>query len=155
MSGIPLQRFNHMHHAFSPGVENEEPVAVVRVVADLFMALSLCFMMATTVARSGAPAAVDATPGQSGQGPRNDDPKVTLVGEGKFVVGPGSDGTTMSATQVLAYLHTKAADQSSPTSILVRFRPDLSAVSVHISLLALQKASGDRPITIRSVPASE
>ena len=154
MSGIPLQRFNHMHHAFSPGVENEEPVAVVRVVADLFMALSLCFMMATTVARSGAPAAVDATPGQSGHGASGkDELKVTLVGEDRFVVGTRVDGTPMSATGVMAHLN--SLNRAAPRSILVHFSPKLPAVALHASLLGLQRASGTNPVALRSLPASE
>jgi hypothetical protein len=154
MSGIPFQRVTHMHHAFAPGVENEEPVAVVRVVADLFMALSLCFMMATTAARSGAPAAVDATPGQSGHGASGKyELKVTLVGEDRFVLGTDVDGTPMSGTEVIAHLN--STNRTVPQSILVRFSPKLPAVALHTALLGLQRASGTHPIALRSLPASE
>jgi len=134
---------------------DEEPVAVVRVMADFALCLTLILLMLVgTRSPSAAPPAEERAAARAATpqpGAKKADLIVALAEEGRFVTLPPAadakpmDGTTLAQQWVTSH-------GVAPSSVVVQFPVKALAADLHRGLLNLQSAFGTN-VTIQTIPS--
>lgn len=136
--------------------EEHEPVAVVRVMADFALALTLIVLMLVGSRSSSAPTADERAASRAATpqpGVKKADLTVALVEEGKFVTFQTSaaakpvDGTTLAQQWIKSH-------GVAPATVVVQFPTTALAADLHRGLLNLQSAFGTNAVSIQTLPAS-
>jgi hypothetical protein len=137
--------------------EEHEPVAVVRVMADFALALTLIVLMLVGTRSPSAPPADERTASRAATpqpGAKKADLTVALVEEGRFVTLPSAaaaakpmDGTTLAQQWLSSH-------DAAPATVVVQFPAKALAADMHRGLLNLQSAFGTNVVTIQTIPAS-
>lgn len=135
---------------------DEEPVAVVRVMADFALCLTLIVLMLVGTRSHSAPAAEQRSTSRAATpqpGAKKAELIVALMEEGKFVTLPPTaaakpvDGTTLARQWIDSHGVT-------PATIVVQFPTKALAADLHRGLLNLQSAFGTNVVSIQTIPAS-
>jgi len=136
--------------------EEHEPVAVVRVMADFALALTLIVLMLIGTRSPSAPKVEESVASRAATpqpGAKKADLSVALVGDGKFKILPLAEGEVPmdGATLVERWIKSHG---SVPASIVVQFPTTALAATLHRGLLSLQSALGTNIVSIQTIPAA-
>lgn len=135
---------------------DEEPVAVVRVMADFALCLTVTILMLIGTRSPSAPTTDERAASRAATpqpGVKKADLTVALVEEGKFVtLPPAADAKPMEGT-TLAQQWIKSHGVA-PATVVVQFPTMALAADLHRGLLNLQSAFGTNIVTIQTIPAS-
>jgi hypothetical protein len=132
--------------------EDQEPVAVVRTLADFALALTLVVLMligTRSVAQNNHETQAHA--GTLEPKGRNPSLNLLLISGGKFSLVPdgASSGPSSAATLGQRW---SSGHPDSPATILLEFRPNTLASDLHRALLDLQAAFGTNLARIDTAP---
>lgn len=134
---------------------DEEPVAVVRVMADFALCLTLIVLMLVGTRSPSAPTTDERSTSRAAtpqSGTKKAELAVTLREGGKFlklpIVQPDAvpvDGPTLVQQWVKSH-------RTPPANVLVQFPARMFAADLHRGLLDLQSAFGTNPVSIQTYP---
>jgi hypothetical protein len=136
--------------------EEHEPVAVVRVMADFALALTLIVLMLIGTRSPSAPPPEERTASRAATpqpGAKKADLSVALVGEGKFTMLPPAEGEVPMDGAILVQRWMKS-HSSTLGSVVIQFPSKALAADLHRGLLSLQTALGTNNVTIQTIPAA-
>lgn len=133
---------------------DDEPVSVVRVMADFALCLTLIVLMLVGTRSPAVPAIEDratshaATPQPSAT---KAELVVGLADEGRFVLLPPESTTAATDAPTLVERWVKSHG-APPANVVVQFPEKTLAAELHRGLLALQSAFGTNVVTIQTIP---
>ena len=136
--------------------EEDEPVSVVRTLADWSMNLTLVVLMLIGTRSPTASSPADRSSSRAASqlpGAKKTDLTVVLLEDATFLTLPSApDAKPMDGTALAR--HWQNTHSNAPASVVVQFPTKALAADLHRGLLSLQSAFGTNEVAIQTIPAS-
>lgn len=134
---------------------DEEPVSVVRVMADFSLCLTLIVLMLVGTRSPSAPAAEERSTSRAATpqpGTTKVEMAVALRENGKFLELPILNLAAVPADGFTIVQQWVKSHGAIPANVVVQFPPKVLAADLHRGLLNLQSAFGTNVVTIQTSP---